>query len=86
MLHPHNVFLDMWWQLGLVGLFWIVCVFGWVVFQVLFRKNVWALPLLALLLSGLFDRVIWKNDYAVIFLLCFFLAALAPHIQKEVQA
>jgi len=69
---PHNVFLAFWLQTGLIGLIGFIWLFI-VLIKILWRKQKEpiALALLAvliyILIHGLLDTPIWKNDLALIF-------------------
>ncbi len=73
LLYPHNLFLDFWVELGLVGLFWLVTQLGW------FFIKMWRLrtsspevltllsAMLVIIVYGLVDVTYFKNDLAVVF-------------------
>ncbi len=76
---PHNLFLALWLQAGLLGLI------GFVWLLILLGKEVWrsrkegsvemiigSLIIFSMLVHGLFDTTYFKNDLAVIFWLSFF--------------
>lgn len=80
MLHPHNIFLAMWLFTGLLGVLWflwfvwLLCVTGYHAL----RHHALRLPvrrmivlftcvLLAIVVHGLFDTPLWKNDLMVSF-------------------
>lgn len=68
MIHPHNVFLAVWLNLGLLGF----CAFLWILYRALgwiFEENaqgrsVIALMLISILIHGVFDSHLFKNDLA----------------------
>ncbi|MFA6963133.1 MAG: O-antigen ligase family protein [Patescibacteria group bacterium] len=75
-IHPHNLFLAFWLNLGLVG---IIALFGLIIS---FFVNTWrasvgntkyfvAAAMSAILIHGLFDTTYFKNDLSVIFWLVF---------------
>jgi len=76
MLHPHNIFLMFWLSSGIIGLMaflWLI----FMLFQIIFsidehdaRKRIaviCATMLFAILVHGLVDTPIWKNDLALQF-------------------
>jgi len=68
MLHPHNLFLAAWLSMGLLGLVAFVALF-WKALPWLFEKNskersFAALMLVCILVHGLFDTPVFKNDLA----------------------
>jgi O-antigen ligase len=77
--HPHNVFLNMWLTLGLLGLLaflWVGVTIGRATVQGLRLGHGWALyPLycglaaafIAILVHGMIDNAIWSNDLALHF-------------------
>lgn len=69
---PHNILLNFWVDLGLLGVLGFALIFIWIVWQgVVSRKKHWAIGLLlftvALLVHGLIDIPYLKNDLALIF-------------------
>jgi hypothetical protein len=78
---PHNIFLDMWVDLGLLGLFSFVFLCGIYIYRELraFRSNfplnnfttlnslAISLFLLTLLIQGQFDNPYFRNDLAILF-------------------
>jgi len=91
-LHPHNLFLAFWLNLGFVGLFsllWILIRF-FAVFAVLIKKVKGENRLLLLglfaamtatIIHGLVDAPYWKNDLSVIFIIL--LAGLSILYEEE---
>ena len=76
MLHPHNIFLMFWLSAGLLGLvsfLWLIAMLFSIVFRISTddgRKRlgvICATMLLAILVHGLVDTPIWKNDLALQF-------------------
>jgi len=72
-LHPHNLYLAMWLNLGLAGLVTFLGVL-WIGFKNLFSKkdNIFIKSclfagLVAILVHGLFDTTYFKNDLSAIF-------------------
>lgn len=62
--YPHNIFLNLWSEIGALG----VIVFAWIIALWLKRGRLMALPVvLALLIHGLVDVPYFKNDLAVMF-------------------
>ena len=79
-LHPHNLFLAMWLNLGLAGLI-IFFILLWQIIHNLFRdktepfiKSCIFAALIAVLVHGLFDTTYFKNDLSAIFWLIFALS------------
>jgi O-antigen ligase len=68
MLHPHNIFLAMWLNLGLLGLtaFVWMCTkaFAWLMEKDKKGRRVAAFMLVTMLAHGLFDTPYFKNDLA----------------------
>ncbi len=68
MIHPHNVFLATWLNMGLLGLIGFVALlwkaFSWLTEVDSKGRSVAAFMLLSLILHGLFDTPIYKNDLA----------------------
>lgn len=70
-MHPHNVFLAFWVYLGIPGLLAFL-----VLLLLCFRratsqeKKIYLLALLVILLNGLTDTTIFKNDLSLIFWYC----------------
>jgi O-antigen ligase len=76
-LHPHNLFLAMWLNLGLAGLA-VFIILLWQIIQNLFKdktepflKSCIFATLIAVLVHGLFDTTYFKNDLSAIFWLIF---------------
>ncbi len=76
MLHPHNIFLMFWLSSGIIGLMaflWLIFMLFTIVFSIDEhdgRKRIaiiCATMLLAILVHGLVDTPIWKNDLALQF-------------------
>lgn len=79
-LHPHNLFLAIWLNLGLAGLI-IFLVLLWQIIHNLFKdktepfiKSCIFAALIAVLVHGLFDTTYFKNDLSAIFWLIFALS------------
>jgi O-antigen ligase len=79
-LFPHNLWLNTWLSLGLLG----VIALGWLVLLV-FKNNktqqdfIYFIPvgvLSTILIQGMVDTPVYKNDLAVIFWLAFFAATI----------
>jgi len=89
-LYPHNIFLNFWSELGILG----ALVFSWLIFKYLFislklffqTKNYLALGLfgamIVITIHGLVDVPYFKNDLAAIF---FILLALLGSLTTEVK-
>lgn len=94
--HPHNVLLNMWVTLGLLGLatfLWVAAAIGAVTMKGLRRGHDWALyPLycglaaafVAVLLHGMIDNAVWSNDRALQFWALAALATTGLRIPREV--
>lgn len=76
MLHPHNIFFMFWLSagiFGLIGFLWLIVLFFYHVFRIPGHDGVKRLALVsgamlaALLVHGLVDTPIWKNDLALQF-------------------
>ena len=81
-LHPHNLFLAMWLNLGLAGLI-IFIMLLWQIIKNLFKdktepflKSCIFAALIAVLVHGLFDTTYFKNDLSAIFWLIFALSTV----------
>lgn len=63
-VYPHNIFLNFWSELGILGLLG----FGWL-FWVIFRqpKNIYTPAFVYLLIHGMVDVPYFKNDLALVF-------------------
>ena len=86
-LYPHNVILNFWSELGLLGLIvfiWLMVAF----FQVAWRKRDQPLAIMALaamvalLVHGLVDVPYFKNDLAVLFWIIMALPLLEPMVHE----
>lgn len=84
--YPHNIFLDFWVELGLIGLFWIVGTLVWwftKLFQYRHSARPAALTLLGVLVCiivyGLVDVPYFKNDLAALFWIWLALVYTLPH-------
>jgi putative inorganic carbon (HCO3(-)) transporter len=74
-MHPHNIFLAFWLNLGLLGLIsfiWLLYLFFKNCFKFLSPKSYLLNPtltaaMLAILAHGLIDTTYWKNDLSAIF-------------------
>lgn len=76
---PHNIFLDLWVETGILGLISLAGLMGLLVYQGLIdRKNLFklsvALFLIALVLQGQIDNPYFNNDLAAVFWLILSLA------------
>lgn len=62
--YPHNILLNLWSEIGLLG----ILVFAWIMILWLKRSGLIALPIMAaLLIHGLVDVPYFKNDLAILF-------------------
>lgn len=68
MIHPHNLFLALWLNMGILGLIafvWLLLkVLPWVWEKDTKERNIIALMLVVILLHGMFDTPVFKNDLA----------------------
>lgn len=68
MLHPHNIYLAFWLNMGLLGLIaflWMVWrALGWLAEKDKRGRQIVALMLVVILIHGLFDTPYFKNDLA----------------------
>lgn len=72
-LHPHNIFLAFWLNLGLAGFLVFVGLlisFFWRMHKYQSKSLLWAgalMAMIAILAHGLFDSTYWKNDLSALF-------------------
>jgi len=73
-LYPHNIFLNFWSELGIVGLIIFLLIMGYLIFtlrKLFLAKNLWAWPLTMAwstwFIHGLVDVPYFKNDLSVLF-------------------
>lgn len=93
MIHPHNTFLAVWLNLGLGGLALFVWLLLWATrrmaaeqdYEEKFFRLIGATLLLVLLLHGLVDTYLFKNDLAMQFWMILALCVL-PHRKKVLQS
>ena len=86
-LHPHNLFLAVWLNLGLLG----IAVFLWLLvsfFKAVFSidgpmRAVLVAAMIAILVHGLFDTTYFKNDLSAILWLIFALTFILLKIEKH---
>lgn len=68
MLHPHNIFLALWLNMGFLGLVAFIWMLGraflWLTEKDSKERHIAALMLVVLLVHGLFDTPYFKNDLA----------------------
>lgn len=78
LLYPHNIFLDFWVELGLLGLIWLVVMivrFFWRLGHTQQRSAIILMSgMVAMLVYGLVDVPYFKNDLAIVFWLLLTLA------------
>lgn len=92
MLHPHNTFLAVWLNLGFVGLLLFLTVLLSAFYKMMhsedyqesFFRLIGAMLLLAMLLHGMVDTYLFKNDLAMLFWLVLALCIL-PHKKKILE-
>ena len=79
-LHPHNLYLALWLNFGILGLVSFAGIVWYVITISLQSKSVYSLlllmSLLAILLHGVFDTTYFKNDLSAIFWLIVALTAI----------
>lgn len=89
-LTPHNIFLTIWVNLGLLGLaafLWLLILY----FRFLSVKEVWQDPLakaltlamITLLVHGLVDSPYWKNDLSALFWVLLAMSYLTYHLSVD---
>lgn len=72
-LHPHNIFLAFWLNLGLAGFLVFIGLlisFFWKMFKYQSKNLLWGaalMAMIAILAHGLFDSTYWKNDLSALF-------------------
>ncbi len=90
LLYPHNIFLNFWVELGIIGLLWLFLAFGHMItrsIQILRREQTraYGIALLAVVTAivvyGLVDVPYFKNDLAILF--WFWLAVPVILLKKE---
>ncbi len=68
MIHPHNLFLALWLNMGILGLIafvWLLLkALPWVWEKDAKERNIIALMLVVILVHGMFDTPVFKNDLA----------------------
>lgn len=92
-LYPHNIFLNFWVELGLLGLL-VFCIILFFIFQELkflfLNKHKLAWPLLILwviwLVHGLVDVPYFKNDLSLLFFIFLVLTIKAKYLPKDLQS
>jgi O-antigen ligase len=89
-LYPHNIFLNFWTEMGLLGLLVFLALLFYIVFvlSILFKeKNSLAWPLaltwLIWFIHGLVDVPYFKNDLSILFFLLLFLTIWARENKGE---
>lgn len=93
MIHPHNTFLAVWLNMGLAGLILFLGVLIYAILKIWkthdyeesFFRLIGAMLLLAMLLHGMVDTYLFKNDLAMLFWLIFALCVL-PHMKKILES
>ncbi|MBU1092632.1 O-antigen ligase family protein [Patescibacteria group bacterium] len=88
MLHSHNIFLQFWLNLGIVGLvgfIWLLAIWFKLVWSFVMEHNMIAITIVtamvALLVHGMLDVAYWKNDLSALFWIIFALGIMV-HGQK----
>lgn len=92
-LYPHNVFLNFWSEIGLVGLIIFVLIIFYLVLilrKLFLEKNILAWPLammwLAWLVHGLVDVPYFKNDLSILFFIMMAMTLLAEQYRRNGKA
>ncbi len=80
--HPHNIFLMLWIETGLLGLLAFIWLIGTWIRSVNRQNIVWIVPLVVILVHGMVDMPYFKNDLAIQF---FLLAAIATTCQYKLR-
>jgi O-antigen ligase len=87
-LYPHNIFLNFWSELGLLGLLCFLLILYFICYEIkklFFEKNKLAWPLLIFwliwLIQGLADVPYFKNDLSLLFFVFLALTAQARNIK-----
>lgn len=70
--HPHNLFLTIWANTGLIGLIGFIAIIAWFIFFALRNQESFLVKILlasfvVILVSGLVDSPYIKNDWAIVF-------------------
>ena len=88
MLHSHNIFLQFWVNLGIVGVVgfaWLLVIWFKLIWSLVRERNMIAITIVAvmvaLLAHGMLDMAYWKNDLSALFWVIFILGVMA-HGQK----
>ncbi len=89
--YPHNLFLNVWSELGLAGLFFTLGIIFWLstsLFMQLRRREAWAVGVLlawvTLFIHGLVDVPFFKNDLAILTVVLFVLALRVPQLHNKI--
>ena len=89
--YPHNLFLNVWSELGLAGLLFTVAALFWLsirLFRLLRRREAWAvgavLAWVALIVHGLVDVPFFKNDLAILTVALALLAVFVPPVDNKI--
>lgn len=88
-LHPHNVFLSAWLSVGLLGLLGLTLIIVYSYRKTIMHKNLSYYQLgaiggiTAIIIHGLFDTTIFKNDLAIIFWLLVVLLHFSPQMSQN---
>lgn len=93
MIHPHNTFLAVWLNFGIFGLFLFLGVLIYAIYRMLqahdyeeaFFRLIGGMLLLAMILHGIVDTYLFKNDLAMLFWLILALCIL-PHRKKILES
>jgi len=85
-MHPHNIFLAFWLNMGILGLLsflWLLYLF----FKNLISHNSYLIiliaPMVAIIAHGLIDTTYWKNDLSAMFWIIMGLAVILYKLQGE---
>jgi len=83
MLHSHNIFLQFWVNLGIIGLVgfvWLLAVWFKLIWPLVRERNMIAITvvvaMITLLAHGMLDVAYWKNDLSALFWIIFALGVM----------
>jgi O-antigen ligase len=87
-LHPHNLFLAVWLNLGLLGMAVFISILVWFYFgSATIKDNNVKFSLVAamssILIHGLFDTTYFKNDLSMIFMIIISILAISRFHEKN---
>jgi len=85
-MHPHNIFLAFWLNLGLLGLISFIWILYLFFKNLIFHTSYFIIlmsPMLAILVHGLIDTTYWKNDLSAIFWVAVALSFAVSRFEKH---